>query len=121
DFRRDRLDHHAQITAHDLTALEQLIHHRARQVGRHGEAHALIAARARKDRRVDADQLAARVDERASRIAGVDRSVGLDEVFVVFNAQVAAPRRADDAHRNRLADTEGIADGKDDVAYLRLR
>ena len=34
--------------------------------------------------RVDADQLAAQVDERAAGIAGVDRRVGLDEIFVAF-------------------------------------
>ena len=45
-----------------------------------GEAVAGVVARAAGDRAVDADHLAADVDERAARVAGVDRRVGLDEV-----------------------------------------
>ena len=53
-----------------------------REVARHGEADALIAAALAEDAGVDADQLAARVDQRAAGVARVDRGVGLDEVFV---------------------------------------
>ena len=54
----------------------------AREVARDGEADALVAAGLAEDRGVDADQLAARVDQRAAGVARVDRGVGLDEVLV---------------------------------------
>ncbi len=41
------------------------------------------------DHRVDADELAARVDQRAAGIAGIDGCVGLDDVLV--GADLAAP------------------------------
>ena len=44
-----------------------------------GEADADAAARTREDRRVDADEPAVHVDQRAARIAGVDGRIGLDE------------------------------------------
>ena len=45
----------------------------------------------REDLRIDADHLAAHVDQRPARIAGVDRDVGLDERQEL--AGVAAPWR----------------------------
>jgi hypothetical protein len=92
---------------------------RARHVARDREADALVAARAREDRGVDADQLAAQVDERAAGVAGVDRRVGLDEVLVLGDVESAAGRRHD-AHRHRLADAERVADREDDLAEPQL-
>ena len=45
------------------------------------EADADVAAGARDDRGVDADELAVQVDERAAGVAGIDRRVGLNEVL----------------------------------------
>ena len=42
--------------------------------------------------RVDADELAAQVDERAAGIAGVDRRIGLDEVLVALRVDAASGR-----------------------------
>ena len=72
------------------------------------------------DRGVDADQLAAQVDQRAARIARIDRGVGLDEVLVAFDAEAAAAERADDARGHGLAEAEGIADGDHEIADLEL-
>ena len=71
------------------------------------------------NRGVDADQLASRVDQRAARIAGVDRGVGLDEVLVAFDAETAAAKRADDPGGHRLAEAERIADRDHQVADLK--
>ena len=94
------LDRHAQPAAHHLAVLEQALHDRPGHVGGDGEADALVAAGAREDRGVDADQLAVHVDQRAARVAGVDRRVGLDEVLVVGDAHVGAALGRDDAHRS---------------------
>ena len=53
-----------------------------RHVRRNREADADVAAGARQDLRVDADQLALGVHQRAARVAVVDRRVGLQEVLV---------------------------------------
>src|SRR5689334_5090378 len=85
--------------------------HRARHVGGHRETDADVAAAAGAENRgIDADQFAAQVDERAARVAGVDRSVGLDEVLEAFGGQAAAAQRADYAGGDGLADAERVAD-----------
>ena len=61
-----------------------------------------------------------RVDQRAAGIARIDRGVGLDEVFVVGEADVGAARRADDAGGDRLAELERAADGQHPLADLQL-
>ena len=58
--------------------------------------------RARADRGVDADDLAARVDERPAAVAEVDRRVGLDVVVEARVEQLAADE-ADDADRDACA------------------
>ena len=94
--------------------------HHAHHVGRDGEADALRAARAREDRGVDADDLAGHVDQRAARVAGIDRGVGLDEELIVADADLGAGHRRDDAVGHGLADAERIADREHQVADLQL-
>ena len=50
-----------------------------RDIDGNGEREALTATRSREDLRIDADHFASRIDQRATRIAGVDGGVGLDE------------------------------------------
>jgi len=64
-------------------------------------------------------RLAARVDQRAARIALVDRGVGLDEILEGVDPQPGAPQRGDDAVGHRLPDPEGIADGEHHVADMQ--
>ena len=78
-----------------------------------GEADALAR---RDDGGIDADHLALEVDERAAGVAGIDRGVGLDEVLVGGDAHVGAPGGADDPHRHRLVQPEGVADGDGPLA-----
>ena len=73
-----------------------LVHIVAGHVDRDREADTLIAARiAGQNRRVDADQVAFVVHQRAAGIAWVNRRIGLDEVFHLLDAKSAA---ADGAH-----------------------
>ena len=111
----------AQVAADHAAVGDELLHHAADEVDGNREAeafgHVLIAGRA-DDGRVDADELAARVDERAARVAGVDRGVRLDEVLERRDAELTAARRADDAHRHGLTQAQRVADREDDLADL---
>jgi hypothetical protein len=62
--------------------------------GRDGnrKADADRAAGLRIDRRIDAEQVAVGVDQRAARVAEVDRGIGLDEVLEMVDVQVVAPQ-----------------------------
>ena len=117
--RGDVLDHDAEVAAGDMAVLDEAVHDVAGEVGRDGEADALVAAGAAEDGGVDADEPALDIHQRAAGVAGVDGRVGLDEVLIVLDAEVAAARGADDARGDGLADAEGIADGEHDVAHLR--
>ena len=70
------------------------------------------------DHGVDADDLAARVKQRPTGVAGVDSRIGLDGIFngravSVFNGTDGT----DDAAGHGAAEAEGIADGVDLLAY----
>ena len=110
-LRRERRDLEIpdRAAAH-LAVFRELVDDVPHEVARHREPDALIAAALREDRGVDADQLAACADQRAARVARIDRRVGLDEVLVGGDADVAAPERAHDAERHRLAQLIRIAD-----------
>ena len=71
--------------ASHLAVPEDLVHHLARHVGRDGEAHALIAATARQDGRIDPDQVSVHVHQGPAGVAGVNGGIGLDEIFVVLH------------------------------------
>ncbi len=109
------LDRHPDLAAPDLAVADQLVHHVARHIDRHGKADADIAALRRQDRGVDADQPAAQIDQRAARIAGIDRGVGLDEILVALDAEPGAAERADDPRGHGLAEAERVADGEHEI------
>src|ERR1039458_8845509 len=121
DGGRHFLSHHTQVCARHLTVVDDLVHHTARHANRNGKTDALIPFRPiGQDGGVDADQFAAVIHQRAARVAGVDRRIGLNEVFVVFDAQIGAAGRADDTHGDGFAHAKGIADGQHVVAHLHL-
>ncbi len=121
DRRRHFLDRDTKIRAGHVSIVHDLVHDGSGEVDGHRETDSLIAARSfGENGGVDADQFAAVVHERAAGVAGIDRRVGLDEVFIVFDAEAGSPRGADDAHRHGLADAIGVADGEHDVADLQL-
>ena len=88
-------------------------------VGGDREADAL---RAHDDRRVDADHLAGRGDQRAAGIAGIERRVGLHDVLDhAAGARLQrAAERGDDAGRHRRVEAERIADRDRDLAAPQL-
>jgi hypothetical protein len=57
----------------------------ADEICRDSKADALETTAATKDRGIDADEPALNVHERTTGVAGIDRGVGLDEVFVLLN------------------------------------
>ena len=120
DVRRHLLDAHAQPAAPRMAVFLQLRDDVLRHVRRDREADADRPAGRRVDRRVDADHLAVHVEQRAARVAAVDRRVGLDEVVVRPLMDVAAARR-DDAGGHGAAQAERIADRQHPVADARLR
>src|ERR1035437_1637331 len=121
DGGRYFLSHRAQVGAGHLTVVDDLVHHIARHTNRDGKTDALIAFRSMgQDGGAEADPVAAVIDQRAARVARVDRRIGLNKGFVVFDAQIVAAGSADDAHGDGLADAERIADGQHVVAHLHL-
>ena len=84
---------------------------------RHGERQAL---RRHDDRGVDADDSAGGGHQRPARVAGIERSVGLNDVFDEPSGATAQrpAERADHAARHRVLETVRVADGDDDLAWL---
>src|SRR5271167_3447396 len=113
------LNRHADPPTPDLAVAEQLIHHIACHVDRDSEADADIAAAWRQDRGVDADQPTLQIDERAAGVAWVDRGVGLNKILIAFDTEPTAAERADDPRGYGLAETERVADGKDEIPDLQ--
>jgi hypothetical protein len=115
-LRRDLADRHADHRAADLAMRDQVVHHLLGQRDRDREAVTRVEAGLAGDRRVDADDLAPRIHERPTRVARVDRSVGLDEVGnVVVRAREpgeAAPLGAHYAGRDGEVEAERVADGQ---------
>src|SRR6185503_21121732 len=108
----------AQRRTLDVTGLDDLIHHRARDVHRHGETIAGVVARGALDRAVDADHFAARIHERTTRVARVDGRIGLNEILNALLRLAGQLKRtalrADDPlrHGEREVFAERVADGK---------
>src|SRR6185437_2852912 len=124
--RRYVLRQKTQITADHLPVFDDLIHHVVRHVDGNRESDSNVAAAAAaQDRGVDAYQVAVQIDERAARIARVNRRVCLNEILIILDPADqrigAAAFRADDAHRRRLADSEWIADREYQVAHFQRR
>src|SRR6185369_37055 len=79
DLSRQARDDDADPAADDAAAHAQLLRHAGRLVDRNRERDPHVAARTAVDLRIDADDFAAHVDERAARVAGIDGDVGLDQ------------------------------------------
>src|SRR5581483_4148654 len=115
----DLLDANAEPAAPRLAVLAKLVEHGQRGIGRHGKTDADRAAGRRDDRRVDADDFAVEIEQRATGIAAVDGGVGLNVVVVRTRLDVAVARR-NNAGGHRAAETERIADGDDPFAEPQL-
>ena len=107
---------HADVPPDHPSLADDLVHDFLHDGDGDGKADAQRATAARIDGRVDAQQLAACIHQRAARVARVDGRVGLDEVLEGVDAQLRAAQRRDDAHRHCLAHAERVADGQHHVA-----
>ena len=120
---------HAELRMGRGLAVDDLLGEVHRVVHRDGEADAGVVAGVRRDQRVDADELAVRVDERAAGVTGVDSGVSLDHIRVdggfaravavligggVHDLRTARGRH--DAGGNGLLEAERAADGHDPLA-----
>src|SRR5262245_22958949 len=121
--RRDAAGYDAEVRAVDRLALLQPRDDLADGVRRDREADADVAVpglAGRRDLRVHADHARVRVEQRAARVAGVDRRVGLDDLVdlgAVGRADVA-PEAGDDPRGRGPVEAERVADGDGGVADL---
>src|SRR5215472_15918704 len=112
------LDCHSDVAVFDPAAADQLLHDLARHVDRYGKADPNIPSGWGHDRSVDADNSSLKIDQRPTRIARVDRSVGLDEILIALDTRAAA-EGADNARGYSLAEAKRIADGEHKIADLQ--
>ena len=108
-----------QVSPLHVSISQQGWHDDLRRVDWDSEAESLPA---HDDRRVEPDDLARGVDERAARVAGIQRGVGLNDV----GDQAARLRpqrsteRADDPGGHRVLESIRIADRDDDLPSFQL-
>ena len=113
---------HAQIAARDPAGHHEAVHDGCGEVHRNGKADANVAARRREDGTVDPDETALGINERAARVAHVDRRIRLDKIFIaaIENSHLVTALGRDDAHGHGLAHTEGISDREHDIADAKF-
>ncbi len=107
--QRHVLARHSQVGATDLPVGHQLCGHEFGRVDPHRETDAL---RREDDRGVHSDDLAPAVRERATRVARVERRVGLDHVVdqAAGHRAQRTPQRAHDTRRNAALKAQRVAD-----------
>ena len=119
-LRRQGLDVNAEVAARDFSIVDQPVHHVARHVYRHGKSNTLETSTATQNGSVYPHEPALGIDERAAGVSGIDRRIGLDEIFVRTNAEAAAACGADNSHGYRLPDAERIAHGQQYIPHLQF-
>ena len=108
------LSGHADGAAADPAVLNQPAGDKLRRIAANGEADAL---RRQDDRRVDADDFADAIDQRASGVAGIERGIGLNDIVHQtpgFGTH-GSTQGADDSGSHRLLKPIGRADGDRDL------
>ncbi len=76
----------AEEAARDRTFVDDLGHDVFGHVARDRKTDSHVAAAARDNRCIDPDHFAFQVQQRSARIAGIDRGIGLDEIFEIGDA-----------------------------------
>ena len=112
ELRVERLGRDADVGVFDLAVLFELGDRALDRRDRDREADPVVGAGFGLDLLVDADHLGLGVEQRAARVAGVDRGVGLDRALdLEFGQRVdRAVGRRDDPDRERVLLAEGAAD-----------
>src|SRR5215470_7251731 len=113
-FHSERLNADTQPASRHSSLRQQLLNHLLGHVGWNGESDSLGEVY---DGGIDADDFAAQIEERAARIAGIDRRVRLNEIFVARQIDVLPADPADYPERDRSIKSERIAHGEYPLAY----
>ena len=114
-FRIHVLDADTQPAATGFAKFLQLIHDAGHNGCRHRKADPDGAAVGRQDRRIHADHFAIHVEQRPTRVAPVNRGVGLD--VVVIGARQRAFSRRNDARADREPLAQRIAHRHHPIAH----
>src|SRR5262245_28625107 len=117
--KRDDLSRHADVAAAHASFFDQLGRDEFRRVDGGGKGDSLCG---QNDRRVDADDLAARVDERPAGVPRVQGRVGLNNVVdqAARPRTQAASQRADHARGHRVLEAVWVPDGDRELADANL-
>ena len=108
---------HAQIAALHRAGGAQLIGDFHGLINGYGQRNAHIAARATQDLAVDAYHFAAHIDQRTTRVARVNRHIGLNKAQVLPRIALLG---ADYASSHRVLKTERRTNGNDPLADAQL-
>ena len=104
--------------------LDQLPGDAHRHVDWNRETDAFAAAGAGGDGGVHADHFAVQVQQRSAAVARIDGGIGLQKVLklnlFVAELEIAAAFGADDAERDRVAQSKRAADGQHEIADIDL-
>ena len=120
--RIERMHVDAEEAMHGTAFFEDLLERFTDIVGGDGEADTLetgIFFVGRKNGYVNADDFTLEVDQGSSRVARIDGSIGLEKIALLVGN--GAFFGGDDALGHRLAQSEGIAYGEDDLSDFDLR
>ncbi len=113
---RHVLGHYANPAANHSAVRNDVAQHAAHHVYRNGEPDTFDAEILGNDGRVDPDECAARVDQRASGVPEIDGRVRLDEVLERCDAELLPAGGTDNAVGDGLRQADGVADREHDIA-----
>ena len=102
--RRDGLNVDPDQSAMEMSELLQLRIRRRDHCAWNGKSQTLASAGLAQDERIQADELAVDIDQRAAAVARIDRRVRLNEHARAVGIDLSC-RRAHHAHRHRIAQT----------------
>src|SRR4029077_9545922 len=107
----------SEVTANDSPLLQQALQGCTNRVRRNSKANARGSLARRNDGRIDPNDFAAKINQWASAVAGIDCCICLQEISESVGA-VWPHFRTDNAVRYRLVESERIADGQNKVSGL---
>ena len=116
--RRDLLRARANFDLMHVSVLAQAVVDEIDHARGNGEAQAFAASALRKNESVDAENRAVHIDQRASAVAGIDGSIGL-QVSERLGGIGLAGECADHAHGDRILQPFGTADGEHELPDMR--
>src|SRR5215472_8340938 len=114
EIRGHLLNLDTQPAANHTPVRLELLDYAAGQIDRDGEADAVVGAGAGVDEGVDSDHLTVGIEQRPTRVARVNRGIGLNVVVIVATEDL--PLCTHDTGGDCHADVKRISDGDDPIA-----